>query len=80
MMDLSLVLLASNSTELLWFKGEWFLLFLQLRGKWCLLILEGFSQTVFFFFFKREREFQPMASAPDDSSLSSDQDTNQFLA
>ena len=54
MMDLSLVLLASNSTELLWFKGEWFLLFLQLRGKWCLLILEGFSQTVFFFL--RERE------------------------
>ena len=31
----------------------------------------------FFFFFLRE--FQPMASAPDDSSLSSDQDTNQFL-
>ena len=30
----------------------------------------------FFFFF---REFQPMMSAPDDSSLSSDQDTNQFL-
>ena len=28
------------------------------------------------FFFK---EFQPMASTPDDSSLSSDQDTNQFL-
>ena len=26
------------------------------------------------FFF--EREFQPMTSAPDDSSLSSDQDTN----
>ena len=25
------------------------------------------------------REFQPMASAPDDNSLSSDQDTNQFL-
>ena len=30
-----------------------------------------------FFFFKRE--FQPMASSPDDSSLSLDQDTNQFL-
>ena len=28
------------------------------------------------FFF---REFQPMASASDDSSLSSNQDTNQFL-
>ena len=25
------------------------------------------------------REFQPMASAPDDNSLLSDQDTNQFL-
>ena len=25
------------------------------------------------------REFKPMAFAPDDSSLSSDQDTNQFL-
>ena len=38
---------------------------------------------VFFFVFlfkerEREREFQPMASAPDDSSLSSDQDPNQF--
>ena len=32
--------------------------------------------VIIFFFF---REFQPMASAPDDSSLSSDQDTNQFL-
>ena len=31
---------------------------------------------VFFFFFK---EFQPMASTPDNHSLSSDQDTNQFL-
>ena len=30
-----------------------------------------------FFFFLRE--FQPMASTPDDSSLSLDQDTNQFL-
>ena len=29
-----------------------------------------------FFFFL---EFQPMTSAPDDNSLSSDQDTNQFL-
>ena len=26
-----------------------------------------------------EREFQPMTSAPDDSSISSNQDTNQFL-
>ena len=31
----------------------------------------------FFFFFLRE--FQHMASAPDNSSLSSDQDSNQFL-
>ena len=31
---------------------------------------------VFFFFFFRE--FQPMTSAPNDSFLSSDQDTNQF--
>ena len=30
-----------------------------------------------FFFF--EREFQPMASASNDISLSSDQDTNQFF-
>ena len=33
--------------------------------------------SYFFFFF--EREFQPMASASDDSFLSPDQDTNQFL-
>ena len=33
-----------------------------------------FNNIVFFF-----REFQPMASAPDDNSLSSDQDTNRFL-
>ena len=33
-------------------------------------------KTFFFFFFK---EFQPIVSAPDDSSLSSDQDTNQFF-
>ena len=32
-----------------------------------------------FIFFIFEREFQPMASASDDSSLLSDQDTNQFL-
>ena len=34
-------------------------------------------KAVFFFFFWRE--FQPMASTPDDSSLSSDQDTNAYL-
>ena len=49
-MNLFLVFLGSNSTELLWFKGGWFLLFiylfLQLRGKWCLLILGGFPKTV----------------------------------
>ena len=36
-----------------------------------IVLLEFF----FFFFF---REFQPMASAPDKYSLSSDQDINQF--
>ena len=35
------------------------------------------EKSYFFFFFLRE--FQPMASAPDDSSLSSNQDTNQFF-
>ena len=35
-----------------------------------------FIQTIFFFFY---RKFQLMASTPNDSSLSSDQDTNQFL-
>ena len=33
--------------------------------------------TFFFFFFLRK--FQPMVSALDDNSLSSDQDTNQFF-
>ena len=33
LMDLFLVLLGPNSTDLLWLKGGWFLLFLQLRGK-----------------------------------------------
>ena len=33
-------------------------------------------ESNFFFFFK---EFQLITSAPDDSSLSSNQDTNQFL-
>ena len=37
-----LVLLGSNPTELLWFKGGWFHIFLQIRGKWCLLILGVF--------------------------------------
>ena len=41
-----LVLLGSNSTELLWFKGGWFPLFLQLRGKWCLLVLGVFPNSV----------------------------------
>ena len=36
----------------------------------------GMDIDRFFFFF---RKFQFMSSAPDDSSLSSDQDTNQFL-
>ena len=45
-MNLFLVLLGSNSTELLWFKEGWFPLFLQLRGKWCLLILGVFPKTM----------------------------------
>ena len=45
-MNLFLVLLGSDSTELLWFKGGWFPLFLQLRGKWCLLILGVFPNSV----------------------------------
>ena len=44
-MDLSLVLLGSNFTDLLWFKEGWFHI-LQLRGKWCLLILGGFPKIV----------------------------------
>ena len=35
----------------------------------------AYLETILFFF----REFQPMASAPDNRSLSSNQDTNQFL-
>ena len=34
------------------------------------------KELIFFFFL---REFQPMASAPDDSSLSSNKDTDQFF-
>ena len=44
LMNLFLVLLGSNSIELLWFKGGWFPLFLQLRGKWSLLILGVFPK------------------------------------
>ena len=33
----------------------------------------------YYYFFFFEREFQLMASVPDNSSLSSDQGTNQFL-
>ena len=36
-----------------------------------------YKYYLFFFFF--EREFQPIAFVPNNSSLSSDQDTNQFL-
>ena len=42
------------------------------------MYIENKSTKVEVFFFGFEREFQLMASAPDDSSLSSDQDTNQF--
>ena len=36
-------------------------------------------QLQFFFFLRESFKFQLMASSPDDSFLSSDQDTNQFL-
>ena len=43
----------------------------------------GFFFVFVFLFRERERErgreIQPMASTPDDSSLSSDQNPNQFL-
>ena len=38
-----------------------------------------YSLFFFFFFLKESFKFQPVASTPDDSSLSLDQDTNQFL-
>ena len=38
--------------------------------------VEKWILSDFFFFF---RKFQPMASVHDDNSLSSDQNTNQFL-
>ena len=41
------------------------------------IIFSQYFHKKFFFFF--EREFQPIASASDDSSLSSNQDTNWFL-
>ena len=40
------------------------------------VIAHDVNATIFFFF---EREFQAMASAPDDSSLSTDQDISRFL-
>ena len=46
-------------------------------------ILRGWPKVKFFWFyifwFSFFREFQPMISALDNSSLSSDQDTNWFL-
>ena len=36
-----------------------------------------FITSIYIYIF--EREFQPMVFAPNDSSISSDQDTNQFL-
>ena len=41
------------------------------------LLMSRMTWLNFFFFF--EREFQPIASALDDSSLLLDQDTNHFL-
>ena len=40
---------------------------------------EIFLKTSYFLYDLFFREFQPMASTPDDSSLSSNQDTNQFF-
>ena len=42
---------------------------------WFFINLQSHKNKTNFFF----KGFQPMASAPDDSSLSSNQDTNQFL-
>ena len=53
-----------------------FLFFFFFAFAFILLISMCPNFLLIFFFF---REFQPMASAPDDSSLSSNQDTNQFL-
>ena len=47
------------------------------------MIKEKFKKNGNFFFLEKSffllRKSQPMAFVPDDSSLSSDQDTNQFL-
>ena len=40
LMNLFLVLLGSNSIDLVWLKGSWFHIFAN--KKWCLLILKGF--------------------------------------
>ena len=48
-----------------------------LSGFFLLLFFFLITCTLFFFFF--EREFQPMMFALDDSSLSLNQDTSQFL-
>ena len=48
---------------------------MSLSYTWC----NSKELYLFFFFFEREKEFQPMVSAPNNSSLSLDQDTNQFF-
>ena len=44
-----------------------------------LLFVEQILRLIYGFFFFLKKEFQLMASAPNNSSLSTDQDTNQFL-
>ena len=58
-----------NSPVYNFFKKILFLFFIS-------VMKEGILLTIFFFFL---REFQLMASALNDRSLSLDQDTNQFL-
>ena len=54
----------------------------SLHLSWFIIFWWHIARSFFFFFLRereREREFQPMVSAPNNSSLSSDEDTNQFL-
>ena len=59
--------------------GQGFKLKKEIRGKMRISFIfiignKNFQKMIFFL-----REFQPMAFAPNNSSLSSNQDTNQFL-
>ena len=51
----------------------------NLSRKWVFSFIIIFFNNMHTFFFFFEREFQPMIFALDDSSLSLNQDTNQFL-